>query len=459
MRLEERARHAAGAIRHGVELMPVRAAAAAPGTYEGFLRFVERRRRNQRIATIVTALLLALLAVGGAIRMLHHASEERPADERITPQRVSDLRPSWSAPSGASTDQYSPTAGEDAVFVSTNRGQLLAYPHACEGSCEPMWRFENGRALAHPAVSDGIVYVAEASGASGARLLAFETDCAAVGPSCRPAWTGRIGHGVRWDQPPLVAGDLIVVPAVDGLYAFPIGCGRVNETCRPARMIHTPGPVLALASDQASFYVATDREVLAYAASCASDCEPTWRWPIGRPQIIASLGVAGDTLLFGTGYPSPTLGDNHLWALPTVCADHEGCAPLWSLDTEGNTFVTTVGDRAYVVDQGANTDRTILAYDLPCSVTTQGGCDPVWEAPRPAGWEVYDPAVVVDGVVYVGSTDGYVSAYPSDCDPVCRPLWETSAAGYGPVQVAGGGGKVYAGGEGIYAFGLPEDGA
>jgi hypothetical protein len=79
MMLEERARRAAAGIHRSVELMPTRSTAATPEMFESFIRFEERRRRNERVAAIVVALILAA-AFGAAIGLLHGPRHQQPAD-------------------------------------------------------------------------------------------------------------------------------------------------------------------------------------------------------------------------------------------------------------------------------------------------------------------------------------------------------------------------------------------
>jgi hypothetical protein len=91
MMLEERARHAADAIHRSVELMPAKAAAAAAGTYESFLRFAERRRRAERVTAIVVAAILVVAAFGAAIALLRGTMRRLPADTVITPDSVAEF--------------------------------------------------------------------------------------------------------------------------------------------------------------------------------------------------------------------------------------------------------------------------------------------------------------------------------------------------------------------------------
>src|SRR5437899_11349683 len=65
----------------------------APASYslDDVARRRNRRRRNQRITSAIVALLLATLAIGGAIRAFEGGERQRPAAPPITPENVSSL--------------------------------------------------------------------------------------------------------------------------------------------------------------------------------------------------------------------------------------------------------------------------------------------------------------------------------------------------------------------------------
>jgi outer membrane protein assembly factor BamB len=82
-------------------------------------------------------------------------------------------------------------------------------------------------------------------------------------------------------------------------------------------------------------------------------------------------------------------------------------------------------------------------------------CAPVWQGL--AGGAVTSPAVA-NGVVYVGSADGFVHAFAAaGCgEAICAPLWSAATPG-APTQVVVASGRVHvltATGE-LAAFGLP----
>ncbi len=462
MMLEERARRAARGIRHGVELMPVRAGAAVPGTYEGFVRFVERRRRNERIAAIVVSLILVVAAFGAALGLLRSTLRQRPADTDITPQEVSDLELEWSVPSGDPDSEFSPAVAGDLVLAATRHGELFAYPVDCGDPCTPTWQATTGRALSRIAVADGVAYVAEmATGEPGARVYAFEVGCGSGGAACEPLWTGDIGAGVKLNVLPLVAGGKVIVAASDGVVAFDVGCRAGGESCDPVWTAHPRGAsaeagsaLLASIVTEDTVYVATHDVVAAYPVDCSGECSSLWRQP--APQMAQWLALWDDTLVVGSYVryrASGPAGPNHAWGLPVDCPDPRGCGVSWSIETRGITPVSVAGDVLYVIDSM----RDLVAYERPCD---ENGCQVRWRAPSPVGGVdvaeiTAEPALVVDGLVYISSANGYLFAYPVDCDRECEPIWEEVGAGWGYTYVAVGAGKVFVGSDGIYAYGLP----
>jgi outer membrane protein assembly factor BamB len=470
MMLEERARRAAEGVRHGVELMPARAVAAAPGTYEAFLRFETRRRRNERITAIAVASILVVAAFAAALGLLRSATRQRPADTVITPQEVGSLELEWSVGSGDPNASYSAAVAGDQVLVtrklgeptgrhqmSGTRGEVSAYPVNCQDPCSPTWKATTERPILRMTVADDVAYVAErATGEPGALLYAFAADCGSGGAECEPLWTGRIGAGAKWNVLPLVTGGKVLVASSDGLFAFDVGCGTNGDRCEPVWVAHPSGAaakpgsaIMASTTSGDTVYVASPEVIAAYPVDCEGECSPLWSRP--APQPAQWLALWDDTLMVGsmvTGRQG-TGEANHVWALPADCPDTRGCDVLWSIETEGLTPVSVAGDVLYVIDQV----NDLVAHEQPCD---ESGCRVRWRARKPLTQQIAaEPALVVDGVVYISSWNGYVLAYPVDCERDCEAIWQTSQAGYGYTYVTVGAGKVFAGSDGIYAFGVP----
>lgn len=469
--LEERARRAAEGVRHGVELMPTRALAAAPGTYEGFLRFEERRRRNERITAIAVAFVLVVAAFAAALGLLRSATRQRPADTVITPKEVGSLELEWSVGNGDANAMYSGAVAGDQVLVtrklgeptgehqmSGTQGEVSAYPVDCPDPCRPTWAASTERPILRMTVADDVAYVAErATGERGALLYAFDVDCGSGGGACDPLWTGRIGAGVKWNTLPLVTGGRVIVASSDAVFAFEVGCGMGGARCEPVWLAHPGGAraepgsaIMASTTGDDAVYVASPEVIAAYPVDCEDECAPLWSQP--APQIAQWLAVWDETLVVGsmeTGRDPEVAGGNHVWALRADCPSTDGCDVLWSMKTHGITPVSVAGDVLYVID----TTGDLVAYEQPCDAS---GCREVWRARKPLDQQIAaEPALVANGVVYISSWNGYVLAYPVDCERNCKAIWQTSQAGYGYTYVTVGAGKVFAGSDGIYAFGVP----
>jgi PQQ-like domain len=107
-------------------------------------------------------------------------------------------------------------------------------------------------------------------------------------------------------------------------------------------------------------------------------------------------------------------------------------APAWTADAGPGSVagVATTTDELLV--SGAD---GLFAYPLPCTVSAQRTCTPLWEGRIPDG-PLSVPTTNGD-VVYAGSAAGRLYAYPTHCDTAqCRPLW-TGEAGHGPVSAPG----------------------
>jgi outer membrane protein assembly factor BamB len=457
MMLEDRARRAAEGVRHGVELMPARAVAAAPGTYESFLRFEERRRRAERIEAVVVAVVLFAAALGLAIGLLRSSLQRQPADTIITPDEVGDLELEWSVSTGDPDAMYSTNVAGDLVIATTKEGELLAYPVECSEPCAPTWHANIGRPIWRTTISGGVIYVAErATGDTPAFLHAFSAECGSGGAECDPLWSGEIGAGTKWNVVPLVAGGRVVVASSDGVSAFEIGCGAEGARCDPVWHARPEGAAArtrsgidaATATDDTVF-VATPDLLAAYPVDCVGECAPLWSRP--APQNIGWMTVWGNDLVLGTMVRARAEGaeQNHVWALPADCGRQRGCDVAWSIETEGVTPVTAVDDTLYVLDDIGD----LVAYERPCDAS---GCRERWRVRKPLTQPLAaESPLAIDGVVYVSSTNGYLFAYPEDCEANCQPIWQTTEAGWGYTYVAVGAGKVLAGSDGIYAFGVP----
>ncbi len=211
------------------------------------------------------------------------------------------------------------------------------------------------------------------------------------------SWTGFVDFSVSGEPPPAVlpltlgpdfvypatSGSLALAPGdmafVAGMRAYPVGgpaaqnCGRPNfeRLACPAWATPLDGTLVtpAVRSDDASLiYVATDAGTL-YALDAATGAV-AWTSALGAPVIAPPATV------FGRLYVPTT--DGRLVVLPAA-----GC--------------------------GAPSCSALATGDAGSSIGVQPG--------------------VAGGVVFTGSSDGTVHAFPADCTGTCPVLWSAQAGG------------------------------
>ncbi|HTG48719.1 MAG TPA: PQQ-binding-like beta-propeller repeat protein [Actinomycetota bacterium] len=115
---------------------------------------------------------------------------------------------------------------------------------------------------------------------------------------------------------------------------------------------------------------------------------------------------------------------------------------------DGRVFVTTQ-------------DGRVVAFDEACEAT-QGPCPPVWGArisdPNIAGnHNPWGAPVAVGGRIYVGSQDGRLLGYPTDCVGGCAPTWVGQTSGsLAEASIAQAEGILYVNSMSGTVYGFPE---
>ncbi len=135
-------------------------------------------------------------------------------------------------------------------------------------------------------------------------------------------------------------------------------------------------------------------------------------------------------LLAGVGGTIHLLGRESTQAVTPDNVDR--LSPAWTADAGPGSVsgLTTTVDTLF-----ASTPDGLLAYALPCTVTTQRTCPALWQARVPDG-PLSAPTGSGD-TVFAGSADGHVYAFSASCGTEqCRPLWN-GKAGTGPVSAPG----------------------
>ena len=398
------------------------------------------RRRLLGVA-IGLSILVALSATGALLR--HH---KQPTQKAIGPQTAGSLRLTWTGPAGPAP--LTTSLGADTFYVATG-DSLAAYPSSCTepgGVCKPVWQDHviDGP-LSAPVEQDGIVY----SGSSSGFVYAFAAQCPAG--SCPPLWIGQTGP--RALSPPVVNSDFVFV-ASDRLYAFPARCGTADELCPPAWSADLPGP----ASDGppavgGGLVVVASRGIgggiAAFPAVCNERCEPIWTGRTGGP-------TTGVVISGGTAY---AVARGQVFAFPLGCRG--SCKPAWTGPfVQGGPFTPGASGRPAVGSGhlyiGA-LDGHLWIFPLRCGTSW---CNPIGSLAF--GGDPLATPVVSDGLVFVVTTGGVVTAVPDGCSPsadTCSRPWSdvlNAGARSSPAVTSTG---VFVGDNRgtLYAFGLPQD--
>ncbi len=423
---------------------------------ERLVRRRDRKRRNERVGTIVVAVAIAAVAVAGTLAALERSLAPRPADGPITPDNVSDLHLVWSAHVEGHTTGLAATT--DAIYVATDGSkQLQRFPLSCGAeatTCRPDW-------FAHPsdvgaagvwASPDGHVFL------TTDRLSAFDDACQGGSSACPPIATGAVeGDPLE----PVGAGGSVVVATGDNLlYAFrQAECGS-GSACTPdwlSRRTTTPfvDPVVVGDSIVVSQVHGSGYE--AFPIRCATHgdvCDPsaTWTLPEGWLQY-SPPAVAGDTM-YMTVWSNTHAGiDAALLAIPSSCATGGSCRVLWDAPVDPTSSVgvgtpVVAGDHVIVALLEGS---VVQAFPVSC-----GGrrCQPLWTGPVDAVLGNSLTPVVLNGVVFAPGQGGGATAFPVDCATECRPLWTDRGEG---APVPANAGAVSVAGDSIIVAGGEED--
>lgn len=335
------------------------------------------------------------------------------------------------------------------VLKASNVAQLTVDWTATLGSI--------GAHVGSPTVAGGVVYEAFN------KLYAFPVACGTGGAHCSPTWVGKVPNGSS--AAPAVANGEVYIGGLGKLLAFKVGCGTGGATCLPLWTATTPdafdaSPTVADGVVYAATENSPDGGLYAYPADCGTGgatCDPIWHATLAGSSQFSSPAVAGGVVYVGTlqGY---------LYAFAVGCASGGAvCLPLWKGTTSDSDAPpgesTSAIDSSPAVAGGmvfvGSIDGLLYAYPASCS----DPCAPTWTGviPNPSAGvkEVYSSPAVANGVVYVGSTGGYLAAFSATCGvggASCSPIWigrtTTAAHDVTPIYFSSpavAGGVVYVG--------------
>jgi hypothetical protein len=397
-------------------------------------------------------------------RQFHGEADHRGwnrAETTLGVGNVTQLRILWRAGLGFNSSAAVANGIVYAADYGVFNGVLNAYPAKCatDGSyCSPLWTAHPGYAdWASPAVAGGMVYMQTVDG-----LFAYPVGCRNDGGECSPTWTGT-NADTAYTSPTVANGIVFVATGSGQLQAYDAqACRAAGGVCAPIWTADLFGrePMSTPSVAKGMVYiVANDGYLYAFGTRCSTGggtCSPVWRGNVLTPSQSAPA-VARGVVYVDTG-----AGD--VFAFKAGCGTGGAtCTPIWHAATgsqiHGSPAVTN--DTVYV----ANATR-LYAFGVGCG-TNGALCQPLWRSNKTAtgGGFASSPAVA-NGVVYIGTQGKYQSngrllafnAYCVRSDAVCGPLWRSPflgamvnaspAVAHGIVYIASNSGQ-------FYAFGLP----
>ena len=341
---------------------------------------------------------------------------------------VETCSPLWTASTGGSLWDSSPTVHYGVVYVGSGDGKLYAYDANgvtnCGGTpktCSPLWTATTGGGVeSSPNVVNGVVYVGSRDG----KLYAYDangvTNCGGTPKTCSPLWTATTGAGVS--SSPAVANGVVYVGSDDDkLYAYDANgvtnCGGTPKTCSPlwtAATIESIDSSPAVSNSGVVYVGSSDGNLYAFDAKGATNCggtpktcSPLWSAVVaGENSVLSSPAVANGVVYVGAGFQLDAFEDS---SAPKNCISNT-CSPLWTVTTRGDVdsspavangvvYVGSYDDKLYAIDANGV---------INCGGTPKT-CSPLGTATT-GGGVVSSPAVA-NGVVYVGSFDGKLYAF------------------------------------------------
>jgi outer membrane protein assembly factor BamB len=377
-----------------------RAHVPEPGAFDRLVRRRRRKERNQRIATVVV--VLAISAASLWVFMRAGSDGGRPATPPIDRSNVERLDVAWTAAVGGAT---APVLAGDLAFVGNEAGILYAID-VHTGTV--VWLGRLGDAIvSEAAVSTGRVYVHTSAGT----LAAFETSCGTAGETCLPTWTARTGGS---GAPPLAAEGLVLVNTGEELLAFDEACGTGGDLCEPAwtgvaEPVDGTGPSAAPALAEGTVWTVIGVDSTMFPLPC-----PVPDGGICEPLNHRFTGIVGTGPIAGGGMVFVGSTSGYVYGYPSDCTTV--CPGIWRALATDPTRPAVADGVVYV--SGAPGGGLAA---IPQDCRSDGAiCEPIWTGDI-HGTPTSD-VIVSNGVVYLGSSDGNLYAFPGTCEARCSPL-------------------------------------
>lgn len=371
-----------------------------PGAFDRLVRRRRRKERNQRLATIVVVLAISVAGVWAIVQA--GSDRGRPAAPTIDRSTVERLDVAWTAAVGGAT---APVLAGDLAFVGSEAGILYAID-VRTGTV--VWLGRLGDAITSEAAMSGRQVFVHTTGGT---LAAFDTACGTGGETCLPTWTARTsGDGA----PPLATGGLVLVSTGERLLAFDTDCGTGGDLCEPtwtgvAEPVAGTGPSDASAIAEGTVWTVLGEDSTIFPLPCpvpdGGVCEPL------NHRFTGAVGV-GPVAGGGMVYVGSTGG--YVYGYPADCTSV--CEANWRALATDPTEPAVADGIVYV--SGAP-DGGLAAVPQDCR-SDGAACDPMWTG------DIHGTptsgVVVSNSVVYLGSSDGNLYAFPATCEARCSPL-------------------------------------
>jgi len=330
-----------------------------------------------------------------------------------------------------------------------------------------------GNEVESPAVAGGTLYVASRDQHLYAFSAAGTTGCSGTPKICQPLWSALPHGGYAIGSTPAVSGAFVYVGTDDHqLYAYSAagtkGCSGTPKVCQPLWTastgdIVTSSPVVASGVVYVGSY---DHDLYAFSASGKTNCS-------GTPKVCQPLWVgqtkgeirAAPAVANGYVYVNSGAGDGNLNVFSTGGCGGAVCAPLWTspVGSPYSNSSPAVGPNGLVYV--GSSYGYLYAYSARGTTNCSGTpkvCQVVWYAPLYGGAQ--DSPAVAGNVVYIGSDRSMLFAFQATANPsctgsppVCPPLWtspDLGSSAYVRSSPAVANGVVYAGDDNhqVYAF-------
>jgi eukaryotic-like serine/threonine-protein kinase len=304
---------------------------------------------------------------------------------------------------------------QPSLLISVLLGTLLL--SACTGSTAGTittggtlrWRFQTGGRMDDlPRVANGLVYFGVQDGSYSGSIYALDASTGAV------RWrVGTSGPGV---SSPAIANGAVYIGSNDGIYALDASTGAVRWR------VGTSGPgVSSPTIANGAVYVGTNGSLVALDASTGA-----LRWQFPPKTTLSPSTGAGASLRTFLPQFQPRSNPYFAFSTPVVAngvvyADSEGDQSVYALDASTGTvrWQFTIPPSGYEFPDAPAVEHGVVYVVSGYNEVFGSAHGSVYALDASTGavrWRVHDSThaysapAVVDGVIYVGSTERYVYA-------------------------------------------------